>query len=66
LRLAEEHGDVMELTADVARKFIDKMVVHEAVKIEDTTTKTTKGTFKKKKVQKVQVFINCIGEFNPV
>jgi hypothetical protein len=65
LSLAENHGEVVELTADVARRFIDRIVVHEVSIEEDTTEKTARGTFRQRRIQEVQVFINCIGEFSP-
>ena len=64
LKLAEEHSDVTELTADVARRFIDRIVVHEAMTGLDTENKTIKGKPRHKRVQDVQVYINCIGEYN--
>lgn len=66
MKLVEEHGDVTELTADVARRFIDKIVVHEATTILDTESKTQKGKPRQKRKQDVRVFINCIGEFKQV
>ena len=66
MRLVETHGDVTELTADVARRFIDKIVVHEVAIEEDTSVKTARGTFRQRRIQRVQVFINCIGEFEAI
>ena len=66
IKLVETHGDVTELTADVARRFIDKIVVHEAVTVLDTENKTMKGKPRQMRKQNVRVFINCIGEFKKV
>ena len=66
VRLAKSYGEVTELTADVARRFIDKIVVHEAVIEEDTDSKKRRGRFQKKRTQEVHVFLNCIGEFKQI
>ena len=67
ITLAESHGEITELTADVARRFIDKIVVHETVVVDDLTRKRRGKEVKyyKKRTQDVQVFLNCIGEFVP-
>ena len=66
MRLAETQGEVTELTADITRRFIDRSVVHEAVVEDDAACKSIRGRFKQKRIQEVQVFINCIGEFKPI
>ena len=65
MELAENYGDVTELTADVARRFIDKIVVHEAVIEEDIARGKLNGRYRQKRIQEVRVFINCIDEFVP-
>jgi len=66
VRLVETYGEVTELTADIARRFIDKIVVHEAIIEEDATSKTRGGRFKQKRTQEVHVFLNCVGEFKKI
>jgi len=63
IKMAEECGEVTELTSDIARRFIDKIVVHESTTVTDAENLTTKGKPRQKRVQEVQVYINCIGEF---
>lgn len=57
-KMAQNCCDVVELTADIARKFIDKIVVHEAATILDTENLTVKGKPRKKRIQNVHVYIN--------
>ena len=55
MKLVERCSDITELTADIARTFIEKIVVHD-------------GVYKNKRVklsQEIHIFFNCIGEFNP-
>jgi len=53
----EQQGEITELTAELARLFIEKVLVHEA-EIKEGTSRVRLG-------QRVQVFINGIGEFDP-
>jgi hypothetical protein len=55
LKLIEGQSEITELTADIARRYVDMIVVHEAVYRE--------GTKSVKESQTVQVLLNCIGEF---
>jgi DNA invertase Pin-like site-specific DNA recombinase len=57
LKLVEQQGEITELTSELARLFIDRVLVHEA-EIKEGTKRVRLG-------QRVQVFINCIGEFEP-
>jgi hypothetical protein len=50
-------GDITELTEELARMFIEKIVVHEAVFKE--------GTKRVKISQEVDVYFAYIGQFNP-
>jgi hypothetical protein len=59
LKLVDRFADITELTADVARTFIEKVVVHEAVYAENGKKKT----YHAKISQEIHVFFNCIGEF---
>jgi len=55
IKLVERHIDITELTADLARTFIEKIVVYD-------------GVYKNKRVklsQEIHIFFNCIGEFDP-
>ncbi|MCL2200050.1 MAG: DUF4368 domain-containing protein, partial [Defluviitaleaceae bacterium] len=63
IKMAEECGDVAELTADTARRFIDKIVIHEGITVEDTENLNSKGKTRQKRMQEVRVYINCVGEF---
>ena len=56
MKLVEKQGEITELTAELARLFVDKVIVHEA--------EIKEGTKRVKSKQKVQVLINCIGEFD--
>ena len=55
--LVSRHTEITELTAEVARTFIDKVVVHEAEYKENSRIKLS---------QEVKVIFNCIGEFADV
>ncbi|GHU56274.1 hypothetical protein FACS1894132_13510 [Clostridia bacterium] len=57
MRLVEKVGDITELTEELARMFIEKIVVHEAVYKE--------GTKRAKVSQQVDVYFAYIGKFNP-
>ena len=57
MKIVERHSEITELTPDIARTFIDKIVVHEAVyKEKNPNVKVS---------QEIQIFFNCIGEFKP-
>ena len=58
LNLVERCADVSELTADLARTFIDRVVVQEAVLIPNGRGGNTR-------TQEVSISLNFIGEFNP-
>ena len=57
MKLVERHGDIeiTELTAELARTFIEKIVVHEGV-FENANRKS-------KRTQEVHVHLSYIGEF---
>ena len=61
IKLAEQHGEITELMADltakVARTFIERIIVHEAVFVN--------ANRRSKRTQEIQIFLNYIGEFNP-
>ncbi|MDR1532438.1 MAG: DUF4368 domain-containing protein [Clostridiales bacterium] len=57
LKLAEKYGEVTELTAEIARTFIEKIIVHEGV-FENANRRS-------KRTQEVHIFLSYIGEFNP-
>jgi DNA invertase Pin-like site-specific DNA recombinase len=54
LKLCETYTDMTELTADIARTFIDKIVVYEAIKVS--------GHKWKKQSQQVDIHFSFIGE----
>jgi len=55
LKLCEKYTDLTELTAEVARSFIEKIVVHESIKIP--------GHKWKKQSQEIEIHFSFIGEF---
>ena len=56
IRLAEQHSEITELTDEVARSFIERIVVHEA-------EREIPGNVHSKKTQEIHVFLTYIGEF---
>ncbi|GHV47740.1 recombinase [Clostridia bacterium] len=56
MNLVEQYGEITELTATLARSFIEKIIVHEPVY--KTSSKKVKES------QEVQIFLTFIGEFN--
>ena len=61
MNIAGRYAHIPELTAEVARMFIEKIVVHEA-----TYKRHPKKKRGEARSQEVQIIFNCIGEFNPV
>ncbi|MCL2225554.1 MAG: DUF4368 domain-containing protein, partial [Defluviitaleaceae bacterium] len=64
MELIETYGEITELTADIARRLIDRIVVHEAYSQYNDDERPKRGS-RKNYTQKVQILLNCIGEFNP-
>lgn len=60
IKLAEKYTGFSELTAEIARTFIDKIVVHEAIYAEPKPEQKKK---QKKLSQKIEVHISFIGDF---
>lgn len=60
LKLVERCLEITELTPDVARTFVDRVVVHEAV-----YTSNPRQRSPQTREQEVHIFLNFIGEFNP-
>ena len=54
LNLVRKYTDIQELTAEVIREFVEKIYVHKAERIDG------------KRVQRIQIVWNCIGEFTPL
>jgi hypothetical protein len=52
LALVEKYSNITDLTAEIAREFIDRIIVHEAVY----------KSPKIKESQKIQVILNFVGE----
>ena len=48
-----KYTDIRELTAEVIREFVERIYVHEAERIDG------------KRVQRIRIVWNCIGEFTP-
>jgi len=59
MNIVDRCSQITELTADVARTFVDRVVVHEAVL---NPNPKRKGHMTRS--QEVQIFLNFIGEFN--
>jgi len=57
-KLAERYTEITEMTTELARTFIDRVVIHEAVMVDNPKRK---GHQTRK--QEVHIFLNCIGEF---
>jgi len=53
LSLVRKYTDIKELTAEILREFVERVYVHQAEHIDG------------KKIQKIRIIYNCIGEFNP-
>lgn len=51
LTLVRKYTDIQELTAEIVREFVEKIYVHQAENIDG------------RKVQRVRIVWNCIGEF---
>ncbi|MCD7723953.1 MAG: recombinase family protein [Clostridiales bacterium] len=52
LSIIKKYTDIQELTAEVIREFVEKIYVYQAEKVNG------------KRIQKVRIVWNCIGEFN--
>ena len=53
LSLVCKYTDIKELTAEIIREFVEKVYVHQMERING------------KKVQRIRIVWNCIGEFTP-
>jgi hypothetical protein len=58
IKLAEQITDVSELTAEIARLFLDRVIVHEMVMVDNPKRKGHQT-----RTQEVHIFLNCIGEY---
>ena len=56
LKIVEQHGEITELTSKVARSFIERIVVHEAVW-------EVPGNVHLPRTQEVHIYLSYIGEF---
>ncbi|MCD7862920.1 MAG: DUF4368 domain-containing protein, partial [Lachnospiraceae bacterium] len=52
LSIVRKYTDIQKLTAEVIREFVEKIYVYQAEKVNG------------KRIQKVRIVWNCIGEFN--
>ena len=53
LKLVRRYTDIQELTAEIIREFVEKIYVYKAERIDG------------KRVQRIKIVWNCIGEFTP-
>ena len=53
IRLVRSHTDIQELTPEIIREFVERIEVHQAQKVG------------KRKVQRIRIIWNCIGELAP-
>jgi 2,3-bisphosphoglycerate-independent phosphoglycerate mutase len=51
LKLVRKYTDIQELTAEIIREFVEKIYVYKAERING------------KRVQRIKIVWNCIGEF---
>ena len=58
IKLAERFTEITELTAELTRIFVEKIVIHEAVMVDNPKRKGHQT-----RTQEVHIFLNCIGEF---
>ena len=53
LNLVKKYTDIHELTAEIIREFVERIYVHQTERIDG------------KRVQRIRIVWNCIGEFSP-
>lgn len=53
LTLVQKYMDIQELTAEMIREFVEKILVYKAERIDG------------RRVQRIKIVWNCIGEFTP-
>ena len=53
LALVRKYTDIQELTAEIIREFVEKIYVYKAERIDG------------KRVQRIRIVYNCIGDFDP-
>ena len=53
LALVQKYTDIQELTAEMIREFVEKILVYKAERIDG------------RRVQRIKIVWNCIGEFTP-
>ena len=58
IKLAERYSEITEMNAELARIFIDRIVVHEAEMVDNPKRKGHQT-----RRQEVHIFLNGIGEF---
>ena len=58
IKLAERHTEIAEITAEITRTFIDKIIVYEAVMVDNPKRKGHQT-----RRQEVRIFLSGIGEF---
>ena len=58
IKHCERYTEITELTSEIARTFIDKIIIHETEMVDNPNRKGHKM-----RAQKVQIFLNGIGEY---
>ena len=53
LKLVRKYTDIQELTAEIIREFVEKIYVYKVERIDG------------KRIQRIKIVWNCIGEFTP-
>jgi hypothetical protein len=59
IKLAGHYAEITEITAEIARTFIDKIIVHEFVMVDNPKRKGHKT-----RTQEVEIVFNCIEKFD--
>jgi len=59
IKLAERYTEITEITAEIARTFIDKIIVHEFVMVDNPKRKGHQT-----RTQEVEIIFNCIEKFD--
>jgi DNA invertase Pin-like site-specific DNA recombinase len=58
IKLCERHTEITEITAEIARTFIDKIIIHEHIMVDNPNRKGHKT-----RTQDIEIIFNCIEKF---
>jgi DNA invertase Pin-like site-specific DNA recombinase len=58
IKLAERYTEITEITAEIARTFIDRVIIHEVVMVDNPNRKGHKS-----RTQEIEIIFNCIEKF---